>query len=187
MTSSSHGMNPARRRSYLAFVPVLTLGLVVACGGDDDGSGDSSSGSGGSSPSLSALEERLAACPDLSLTSDPSASACLVGTYEGTTPSGEACSLELGEAGAYEFTSPSLSVSHTAPDDTIFVFDHTSIGGFEQLAWKVSDPISIETWYELDFTARFGTGADEATSKIQIEVTEYGEDTTTSVVCVVDL
>lgn len=180
-------MNPARRRSYLAFVPVLTLGLVVACGGDDDGSGDSSSGPGGSGPSPSALEERLAACPDISLTSDPSASACLVGTYEGTTPSGEACSLELGEVGAYEFTSPSLTVSHTAPDKTIFVFDHTSISGFEQLAWKVSDPITLETWYELDFTARFGAGADEATSKIQIEVTEYGEDTTTSVVCVVDL
>jgi hypothetical protein len=180
-------MNPARRRSYLAFVPVLTLGLVVACGGDDDGSGDSGSGSGGSGPSPSALEERLAACPDLSLTSDPSASACLVGTYEGTTPSGEACSLELGEAGAYEFTSPSLSVSHTAPADTIFVFDHTSFGSFEQLAWKVGDPISTETWYELDFEARFGAGADEASSKIQIEVTEHGADTTTSVACVVDL
>jgi hypothetical protein len=180
-------MNPARRRSYLAFVPVLSFGLAVACGGDDDGSGDPSSGPGGSGSTPSALEERLAACPDISRTSDPSASACLVGTYDGTTPSGDACSLELGEAGAYEFVSPTLTVSHTAPPDTIFVFDHTSIGGQELIAWKVSDPISTETWYELDFAARFGAGTDEASSKIQIEVKEYGEDTTTSVVCVVDL
>ncbi|KYF80589.1 hypothetical protein BE11_19850 [Sorangium cellulosum] len=166
---------------------MLTFSLVVACGGDDDGAGDSSSGSGGSGSIPSALEERLAACPDISQTSDPSVSACLVGTYDGTTPSGEACSLELGEAGAYEFVSPSLTVSHTAPPDTIFVFGHMSFGGYEQVEWKVSDPISVETWYELDFSARFGTGADEASSKIEMEVTEYGEGTTTSAVCVVDL
>jgi hypothetical protein len=135
----------------------------------------------------SAFEEQLAECPVLSLSSDPSAGACLAETYEGKTPSGEACSLELREGGTYEFTSPSLVVSHTAPDNTIFVFDHTVVGDYEQIVWKVSDPTSVEPWYELDFQARFGTGVPGADSKIQFEVTEHGESSTKSVVCVVEL
>jgi hypothetical protein len=135
----------------------------------------------------SALEEQLAECPVLSLSSDPSAGSCLAGTYEGKTPSGEACSLELGEGGTFEFTSPSLVGLHTAPDNTSFIFDHTVIGDFEQIVWKVFDPTSVETWYELDFQARFGAGVPEADSKIQIEVSEHGESSTKSVVCVVEL
>ncbi|MFY0535242.1 hypothetical protein [Nannocystis pusilla] len=69
-------------------------------------------------------------------------------------------------------------VSHTAPDNTIFVFDHTVVGDYEQIVWKVSDPTSVEPWYELDFQARFGTGVPEADSKIQFEVTEHGESST---------
>jgi hypothetical protein len=164
---------------------------LVACGDDDGDSAESgaggTAGSGGTTGVGSPLLERLGDCPLISQTSDPTAASCLVGRYEGTTPSGAACSLELGEEGAYEFESPTLNVSHTSPDETIFVYGRSSLSGYEQVVWKVSDPLSLETWYELSFEARYGTGVAEADSKIEIEVTEHAEDSLDSAVCVVNL
>lgn len=180
------------QRALLTFIPLLPFSILIACsdGGSDagdSGTGGSSSGSGGSGANASELEERLAECPLLSASSDPTASACLLGTYDGKTLSGQDCSLVLGESGNYDFSSPALDVSHTAPDDTLFVYGHSKFSDTAMLTWKVSDPITLDTWYELSFEARFGAGVPEADSKIQIEVTEHQEDSTTSVVCVVEL
>jgi hypothetical protein len=118
---------------------------------------------------------------------DPAASSCLVGTYAGQTLAGDDCTLELGEDGAYELSSPKLNVSHTSPDRTIFVFGHSAVSNYHQIAWKVSDPLTTETFYELDFQALFGAGVPAADRKIQFEVSEYTEDATQSVVCVLPL
>jgi hypothetical protein len=175
MTSLRHGLG--------SFGLMLAL---ISCGGDDD---DDTGGGGGGSPGTtpSALEAKLAKCPVVSATSDPAASSCLVGTYEGKTLAGDDCSLQLGEDGAFELSSPKLSVEHTSPENTIFVFGHSAVSDFHQITWKVSDPLTLDTWYELDFEARFGALVPAADRKIQFEVTEHGNDSMQSVVCLLPL
>lgn len=154
---------------------------LSACGGDDSDEGEE----GTASPS--ALAAKLGACPVVSTTSDAAASSCLLGTYEGKTLAGETCTLELGADGAFELSSPKLTVSHTSPDNTIFVFGHSAVSDFHQIAWKVSDPLTTETWYELDFEARFGAQVPAADRKVQFEVTEHGPDSMQSVACLLPL
>lgn len=85
-----------------------------------------------------------------------SASACLAGTYRGETLSGDACTLTVGEGNSFEFDSPVLTVSYTPHSDVDLIFSHSSHSDSQQVIWMVSDPTSNETWYELDFEARFG-------------------------------
>jgi hypothetical protein len=177
------------RLSFL-LVPVLALTVFVACGEDESSNASGTGGTGsntGGGASSNEVTDKLKDCPVLSLSSDPTASACLEGTYQGTTVSGDVCTLEIGQAGEYTFSSPVLNVSHTPPGETIFIYDHSQISGFEQITWKVSDPISTETWYELDFEARYGTDVPQADRKIQIDVTEYAEGATQSTSCTVEL
>lgn len=160
---------------------------LAACGGDDDDAGGGSGGSGGGGATPSALEAKLSKCPVISATSDPAASSCLVGTYEGKTLAGEACTLELGEDGAFDLSSPKLSATHTSPENTIFVFGHSAVSDFHQIAWKVSDPLTLDIWYELDFEARFGAQVPAADRKIQFEVTKHSDGAMQSVVCLLPL
>lgn len=153
---------------------------VVACG--DDGGGSETQDETGS---LSALEEKLAKCPTVQTTSDPTASACLEGTYTGKTFSGETCSLTIGDVGAYTFTSPTVTVGSTPLDDSIFVFGHTLVGDFGQLTWMVSDPLSTETWYDFEFSARYGEMVPANDRKIEIEVQRHDADSMTAVTCTV--
>lgn len=175
---------------------LFTLGLfstqLLACGGEEDPS-DGSGSTGGSSasgggPSGSALTDKLAACPEISTTSDKTASECLEGTYEGKDLAGNLCTLTIGEAGVFDFNSDTLEVPLSPKPDAIYVYGHTVARGFHQIHWSVSDPLSIETHYEMDFSAIFDdtdvAGIDE---EIEFEVTEYAEDSTTSVVCTLPL
>jgi hypothetical protein len=157
--------------------------LAVGCG-----DGDASEGNGGDNnddtgkPSNS-LREKLESCPLVMTSSDPTASACLVGTYQGQTLTGEACSLTVGQANTYTFAGPGLAVSYTPPEDVLLLFSHTSVGDNSQVIWKVGDPVDTETWYELDFTARFG--GQHATNGIEIEVRQRPENN--AVTCIVPL
>lgn len=175
-------------------IPVLSrlgtcaLTLVVAVGavgcGDDGGDAPETEGPS-DGPSISALEEKLSKCPTAQNTSDPTASACLEGTYEGTTFAGDPCSLTIGDVGAFTFTSATLTVTSTPKDDSIFVFAHSAVGTFGQVGWIVSDPLSTEDWYELDFMGRYGEMVPAGDRKIEISVTRNGSDAMTSVTCTV--
>jgi hypothetical protein len=174
--------------------PSLLLLLVLGgCGGESGdteggGAGGSSPSSGGSSGTApSELVTRLLACPELSVSSDPAASECLIGTYEGKTVGGDDCTLVLGSNGAYEFTSPLLSHDRAPLDDTTFVYDYTKVLDTHLLAWAVNDPLSSGTFYELGFQAKFGSQIPEGDRKIQFDLTRYTEGTTTSVTCTLDL
>lgn len=173
---------PIRIRRPLALL--LVSACASACGGSDDPAPDDSPGPN-EEPSLGAVEQKLAACALVATTSDPTASACIEGTYTGKTLSDGDCSLTIGNVGAYTFTSPTLSVTSTPQGNSIFVFDHTSFGGFGMVTWKVSDPLSSDTWDELDFTAQYGEAAPAANRKLDIEVTRHTADATTAVKCVV--
>lgn len=172
--------------SFSVLSALLALS-AVACSDDDDSSDGSGGGSstGGSAATGSELEAKLSACPVVSTSSDPAASTCLVGTYSGKTLAGEDCSLEVKADNAYEYTSPTLTVSYSAPADATLLFDHANVQGYEGLKWIVSDPIASEAFYDLDFTARFGTGVPDTDRKIEIEVTENGADAKTSSSCIV--
>lgn len=159
---------------------VSLLCLAGACG-DDGGDGD------GDGPSGSALEKRLAACPLVNTSSDPSASACLTGTYGGETLSGDRCTLTVTAGNSFAFDSPALKVSYTPPSDVDLLFSHTSISDSHQVIWMVSDPISNETWYELDLKARFGAYVQESDAKVEIEVVQHLETGNNAVTCIVPL
>lgn len=156
---------------------------AAACG--DDGAESPETESTTEEPSASALEEKLSQCPTAQNTSDPTASACLEGTYEGTTFAGDACSLAIGDVGAFTFTSATLTVTSTPKDDSIFVFAHSAVGQFGQVGWVVSDPLSTDEWYELNFTGRYGETVPAADRKIEISVTRNSADARTSVTCTV--
>lgn len=178
-------MKPFKQLVSFSLISLVSVGALGACGDDgDDKDPAGKPDGGGTSPS--ALIEKLSACPVINNTSDPSASLCLLGKYDGKTLSGESCSLTLSADGGYSFDSPKLNVVHTSPDKTIFIFGHQSYSGFHQLSWKVADPIDTDTFYDLDFTARFGTGVPAADTKIEIEVIEHA-DTNTTVSCIVTL
>jgi hypothetical protein len=166
-------------RAYLV-ASLLVSALATASGcSDGDGSG---SGPG------SEAEQRMTACPVTSVTSDVTASACLTGAFNGTTLSGGACSLTVGAAGAYEFTSPTLTISYTPSARTIFVFGHNLVQGFHQIEWRVADPIMSGIAHELDFSARFGDNVPNNDAKIEIEGTTRAADGgSTSVACIVSL
>ncbi len=172
--------SPIRFRRPLSLL--LVLFCVSACGGDDDPAPNDSP-SPSEEPSLGTLEQKFATCAIVATTSDPTASACLSGTYSGKTLSGDDCSLTIGDVGAYTFTSPTLSVTSAPQGESLFLFDHTSIGGFGLLTWKVSDPLSPDTWDELDFTAQYGEATPAANRKLEIEVTRHTADATTAVQC----
>lgn len=189
---------------FASFLPSASLLAIVAlvsgCGSETTGDGGGGAGpadggasgtgggaSGGSSGEGEALIERLSACPVVSLTSDPSASECLVGSYTGETLGGDACTLTLGENGAYEFTSPALSHDRTPLDDTIFVYDYTRVQETNLIGWSVDDPLSADTFYELDFRARFGSQVPASDRKIEIQLKQTTADTMSSVACIIEL
>jgi len=162
--------------SLLTFL--VAASALVACGG---GSAD------GSETSPSALAARMSKCPALTVTQDDTAATCLIGSYEGETLAGEACSLGVLANNAFEFISPKLSVSFTAPAGKAFVYSYTSIQEVNQLFWSVSEPFSAATYYNLDFTAGWGANYPATDRKITIEVAENTADVDTTVVCVVKL
>lgn len=157
----------------------------VGCG-DDGGSSPNDSQNTGEEPTLSATEEKLSKCPSVDTTSDPTASACIEGTYEGKTLAGDDCRLTIGKIGAYTFSSPGLDVTSAPKGNSIFVFGHTTIGGMGLLTWKVSDPLSNESWDELDFSAQYGEATPAANRKLEIEVANHTGDTTTTVQCTLE-
>jgi hypothetical protein len=161
---------------------------MTGCG-DDDASAEEAEEepNGATEPGdgLSATESKLASCPTVQTTSDPTASACIEGTYTGKTFSDETCSLTIGEEGAYTFTSPTLSVTSTPQADSIFVFGHSLVGDFGQLTWMVSDPLSTEAFYDMEFSARYGEQVPDNDRKIEIEVQRTDADSMTSVTCTV--
>lgn len=192
-------MNRLRVFAFPSATLLVASALLLACnGGETDsddgggaaggssGSGGAAAGTGGSSGG-SALVTRLSACPVVGTSSDPTASVCLVGSYEGKTLGGEDCTLTLGEDGAYEFTSPTLSHDRLPIDDTLFVYDYTKVQETNLLTWFVNDPLSADVYYELDFEARFGAQIPESDRKIEIEVSRTTTDTMDSVVCIVEL
>jgi hypothetical protein len=135
---------------------------------------------------LSAIEQRLAKCPAIR-TSDPSASACLAATYEGKTPGGEACTVIVGQNGAYQFSSPALQVSRSAPAGTTFSFNHTALDGFNLLSFSVSEPFMLNAAsYRFSFEADFGTRVEDSESTLQIELDESGPTSRTAM-CIVDI
>lgn len=157
----------------------LTVGCGDGGGSDDKGdNGGEDTGKPSDSP-----RDKLKDCPLVKTSSDPSASACLVGTYKGQTLMGDACTLTVGKGNTYTFAAPGLSVSYSPPEDALLLFSHTSAGDNRQVIWKVGDPVDTETWYELDFTARFG--GQDAINEIEIEVRERPE--IKSVTCIVPL
>lgn len=167
----------------------IALGAILAlvgCGDDGEASATDEPNGANEPSGLSAIESKLAKCPAVQTTSDPTASACIEGTYTGKTFSGETCSLTIGEVGAYTFTSPTLSVTSTPQPDTIFVFGHTLISTFGQLTWMVSDPIASDEFYDLEFTARYGDMVPANDRKIEIEVQRNDADSMTAVTCTVN-
>lgn len=135
---------------------------------------------------LSAIEQRLAKCPAIT-TNDPSVTACFAGTYEGKTPGGEACTVTVGQNGAYQFSSPALQVSRSAVDTTTFSFHHTVIDGFNFLSFSASERVSLDApYYRFSFDADFGTLVADSESTLEIELSESGPTRRTSM-CVVAL
>lgn len=169
-------------------IAIACLVGMAGCGDGDSSEEEESNGPDESNePSgLSAIEAKLASCPTVQTTSDPTASACIEGTYTGETFSGDECSLTIGEVGAYTFTSPTLSVTSAPQADSIFVFGHNLVSEFGQLTWMVSDPISTEAFYDLEFTALYGETVPETDRKIDIELQRRDADSTTSVTCTVE-
>jgi hypothetical protein len=121
----------------------------------------------------SAIERKLAACPE-AMSSDPVASSCLVGTYNGTTLANEACTLTLGQNASYQYSSPAIEISRAMPTAT-FSFSHVDLDGFNLLNWRVREPASINaTTYDLAFEASFGAMMSDDEAKIEIDLTERG-------------
>jgi hypothetical protein len=121
---------------------------------------------------LSVLERKMAACPE-GMSEEAADGACLVGTYEGKTPSKEACSLTLGENGGYQFSSPAFQVAHPASLNARVSLHHTALDGYNLIIWSVSDRVDINVaFYSLRFKADFGTLMDDTESLIEIEVSE---------------
>ncbi|WP_135228202.1 hypothetical protein [Deinococcus fonticola] len=169
---------------------MLTLAtLLSACGGGGGGGTGNGGGDGGNGGTgNTALQTKLAACPVLSQSSDPSASACLTGTYTGTNPAGAACSFTIRADGSYDFTSPTLTYSYTPTAKSFRLFDHSSLQGAHQVLWSMNDPIQTVTSYEVDFIARFGTGFTGALSKIEIKAEKINPDSSrVNATCVVPL
>lgn len=158
----------------------VVLAASFNCGGED-------SGSDTMTPAGSDLQKRLAACPTVSTSTDPAASACLVGSYSGKTLAGEVCTLVVRGGNAFDFGSPTLSFTYAPVANTILLFDHTVVQGSHQLFWSVSDPIANTVWREVDFKGRFGTYVAQADVKIQIDVTEHRAEGMSSVSCIVPL
>ena len=187
-TATGASTAPAARLHFRWVMGVIAASCIVSIGCGDDGGGTATNEPNETNEpgGLSAIESQLSKCPTVQMTSDPTASACIEGTYTGKTFSGEACSLTIGEVGAYTFTSPTLSVTSTPKDDTIFVFGHNLVSSFGQLTWMVSDPIATEAFYDLEFTARYGEMVPANDRKIEIEVQRNDADSMASVTCTVN-
>lgn len=151
----------------------LILGLALllaACGG---GGAPNPSPNPNPNPNPnpgSALITRLAACPVVGNTSDPTASACLAGAYTGKTLSGAACTLTVRADGGYDYASAALTTTYAPTTRTIRVFDYTRVSGLNQVGWLMGDPISAGETHDLKFFARWGTGI--TTPGVEIEVTK---------------
>lgn len=133
--------------------------LLVACGGGGTSTPNPNPGN--------AVRDRLVACPAVTQSSDPTASACLAGTYSGKTPAGADCTLVIETSGNYQYTSPALTYSYAATAKTIRIFDHQVVSGLHQVIWLVSDPIQLADSYELNFHYADGLG-----KKLEIKATK---------------
>lgn len=125
---------------------------------------------------------RLSACTPVSTSSDPAASACLAGTYSGKTIDNKDCSLTVRADGSYDYASPTLNYTFTPTSSSIRVFDYMRVQGFNQLAWAIGKGVTTGTVYDLNFTARWGTGVNNPA--LEIKTTK---DVTTSSSCLVPL
>ncbi|WP_295817306.1 hypothetical protein [uncultured Deinococcus sp.] len=136
-------------------IPTLLLPLVLAaCGG---GAAPNPNPNPNPTP-VNQIRARIVACPLVNQSSDPTASACLAGTYTGKTLSGADCSLVVQANGNYTFTSPALSTTYVTSDRTIRVFGHQNVGGMHQVIWLIGDPIQSGDSYDLDFKYADGLG-----------------------------
>lgn len=131
--------------------------------------------------STGGLITRLSACTPVSMSSDPAASACLAGAYSGKTIDNKACSLTVRAGGSYDYASPTLNYTYAPTAQSIRIFDYMRVQGFNQLSWSISDSIQT-TMYDLNFTARWGTGV--STPTLEIKATK---DIATSANCLVPL
>lgn len=131
------------RTSRPLLLPALLSAALVACGG------------GGPNPNPqpeNQIRARLVACPIINQSSDPTASACLAGTYTGKTPANADCKLVIQANGNYQFTSPALSYSYVATPESIRAFDHRNVGGQHQLIWLINDPAKPGDTFNLKFS-----------------------------------
>jgi hypothetical protein len=169
---------------------ILTSTLLLGCGDEDTETESSATGTSTSTTdtgATNALEAKLSACPVINMTTDKLAAACLKGTYEGKDLAGNACTLTLGDGGAFDLASATITRSFTPQPDAIFVFGHSVIGGYEQVVLKVSDPLTQDPNVEIDFTAKFGTGVPDVDAKIDYEVAETSMGVKKSILCTVKL
>lgn len=160
---------------FLRLVSLLVPLTLVACSSDDAGTGSSSGGG-----ATSALQDKLAACPQASATSDGSAGNCLAGTYEGTTLGGGACKVVLRERGAYDFTSPDLTYTYEPTAKTLYTYGHTVAGDSQVLSFFANDPIATGVTHDFKLEAQWGGSVDDS---LQIDVTERTDAGSTSVAC----
>jgi hypothetical protein len=134
----------SQRTLHLLFPLLLTAALVACGGGNPTPNPNPQPGN--------QTRARLVACPVISQSADPTASACLAGTYTGKTLANADCKLVIEAGGNYRFTSPALTYSYTATPESIRVFDHQNAGGQHQLMWLLSDPVKRGDTFDLKFS-----------------------------------
>ena len=138
----------SQRTLHLLFTALLSAALV-ACGGGNPNPNPQPGNQ---------IRARLVACSVISQSSDPTASACLAGTYTGKTPANADCKLVIEASGNYQFTSPALSYSYVATANSIRVFEHQNAGGQHQLIWLINDPVQRGDAFNLMFSYADGLG-----------------------------
>ena len=111
------------------------------------------------SSSASALAQRLYDCPMLMSSSDKSAGACLVGSYEGEDLAGNPCTFTVGEGASYEISSEQLNASVVPTAEADYGYFYIEASGLHSLFWFVSDLGAEDELdiHELSFTANFGS------------------------------
>ncbi|MFC3859883.1 hypothetical protein ACFOPQ_03775 [Deinococcus antarcticus] len=135
------------------------------------------------------MRTKLAACPVVSNSSDPTDSACLAGTYTGKKSDNSACSLTLRADGSYDFVSSNLNYTYTPTAASFRLMIHSATQGNHTLVWGISDTYSIPNAKELNFQAAFGPYVDSGLTRIEIKATHHIDLTpaTNSATCVVAL
>ncbi|ADV66697.1 hypothetical protein [Deinococcus maricopensis] len=140
----------------------LLLGLT-ACSGTAP-----TPGTGGTAPTptpgngSTITHATLLGCPDSGGTQDTAALGCMNGKVVGTTLSGEACTLTIGNGASIAYTSPASTFTFTPGSNTTFTYGASKTG--QLLMWSINDTTAQNMVYA-DFRYNYGTHKLEINTK----------------------